>query len=196
MRKTIALISLTLLLTFSNVVYSQNNDVFGIESLSKNIFELVSEINKTINTFFEKEKSSYLKRNLDYFQNDLRRYLKVRKKISDNLENNNYHQDNALLYRDANKLEKIISKLSSRLDGISSNVSSELSMEAESISENIQRALNSQQGVYIAGLYEISQGEEIDTKELIEKGKQIFKNLENSIELISKIREEIKKKES
>ena len=56
-------------------------------------------------------------------------------------------------------------------------------------------ALTSQELIYIPGLYAYSRGELIDKKKLIKEGKRIYKDLEASIELISKIRDKIKEKQ-
>ncbi|WP_046755810.1 hypothetical protein [Kordia jejudonensis] len=186
-------ISLFLLLFYSSIISAQDVEINEFKSLSSEIFSFINNLNDNIVSFFDKEKAKNVERNLRYFQNDLREYLKTRKKLMDYISQNNYVIDNVKTKPLVAKLKKKLEKLSTRLAKVTPYINAEMSSHAEYIIDKIHQTKKAQQELFLSELDKLINGQSIDKEKLIEDGLRIYNELSKSIDLISVVRENLKK---
>lgn len=186
------IISLIFIMSLTTTVSAQESETYEIENLGSEIFSFLNSLNDNINSFFEEEDRKRVYRQLGYLQSDLRRYLIERKKLMNYLEENNYQVDDREARKMVDNLKSKLDKLSERLWKVSVYVDSNLSYEAEDIVNRIHQPQQQQSAIYLTQLDKFLDGQPIDTENLTKEGQRIYTNLENSVELISQIRERIK----
>ena len=170
----------------------QKSDVYEIEGISSEILSLISSLNDNIDNYFLSEKRKKLRRYLGYFQNDLRKYLTIRKKLMDNLTSNNYDVMNNNTKKIVSDLKSRLDKLSMRLLDISLLLHEELSDGAQDIVSRIHQAQQAQQALYLTELDKLIHGEYVDKEKLAKNGETIYAELSRSVKLISTIRDKLK----
>lgn len=157
------------------------------------LFEFFTKLDNSISSLVDKQKAKRLYRHLDYFKNDMNRYLIIRKEITSYLETKNYSSFDTLRVQEAVlNLEIRIIKIGKRLETIKIYVNETLSDEIDNVFDEIDTGTQQQQEQYINKLQALSNGQKIDKKQLRKDGATIYKNLENSIRLINKVKNNLK----
>lgn len=187
------IISLWICMLLSATSFAQqSSNVYEIESLSREIFSFVTSLNENIDNYFQSEKKKKLRRLLGYFQNDLRKYLVIRKKLMDDLASNNYSTTNDDTKKMVSKLKFRLNKLSTRLLNISYLLHEELSFDAEDIVNRIYQAQQSQRAIYLTDLEKLLNGQYVDKEKLTESGEKIYAELNEAVGLITTIKKKLK----
>jgi hypothetical protein len=191
MRKSKILILLCIVLSVSSKSIGQDQEVKSVSSL----FEVFSKMSDNIDKLIDKQEAKMLYRHLDYFRNDMNRYLSVRREITNYLEVRNYSSFDTLRVLEAALNLKIqIVKLGMRLETIETYANETLLDGADDILSDIDNGMQVQRTQYINKLEELAKGNKVDKVQLKKDGTVIFKELQNSITLINKIKAKLKTK--
>ncbi len=78
MRKSKILVLICIILSFSNKLIGQDQEVKSVSSL----VEVFSKMGDNIDRLIDKQEAKRLYRHLDYLRNDMNRYLTVRREIT------------------------------------------------------------------------------------------------------------------
>lgn len=185
------IISLAFILTFTVASYSQSkNKPKEITLVSEEVFSFVSKLRNQINVFFESEKKDRLKRNLKYFRNDLREYLRLREELLSFITNEEHKKDSEKVKEKSRQVKSALEDLTEMLIDLANMVSGELSINSENILNNISLPLRSNARTW-SDVDLLLDGYNIDTGELTQRGNEIRVELENALKLIFEIRNEL-----
>jgi len=192
MIQKIVIISSIFFILFNASVKAQQNEIYEIENLGTEIFSFLNSLNDNINTFFKTEDKGRVRRHLGYLQTDLRKYLKERRELMDYLDQNNYKVDNDKTKKMVKNLKTKLDKLSDRLFRISIYIDSNFADDVQGIFSRIHQSQEEQSELYLTKLDWYLDGKTIDIKVLSKEGTRMYNNLQQSIELISTIKQRIK----
>lgn len=165
--------------------------VSEVKSVSSDILEFVSDLNNKIDSLFIHIKAARLNRNLGYFKNDLRRYLNIRKGLMEHLEQNNYDVRSAHIQTDIVDLKKRLYVLLYRLDELAAYVNTDFSNIAGKIIEDVTSFGQRQEIEFITPLEDLIRGGKPNKRLLRANARDIFKQLKQSMILVTSIQEKI-----
>lgn len=193
MKRKKIIISLIFIVLTSTVGFAQrDSDIHEFQLISSEIFSLIKSLNENIDSYFHNEKKEKLRRYLGYFQNDLQKYLEIRKKLMDDLTSNNFNTLNDDTKKIISDLKTRLGELSERLSQISVMLNDEQSSHAKYIVQSIHESQASQRELFLTELEKLINGQNVDKTNLTMNGKRIYYELSESVELISEIRDKLK----
>ncbi|AZJ32740.1 hypothetical protein SAMN05444344_1524 [Tenacibaculum mesophilum] len=184
-------INLLLIFVFSITSYSQVKDKpKEITLVSEEVFGFVTKLRDQINIFFESEKKDRLKRNLKYFRNDLKEYLRLRGELLSFITEEKFNKDSKEIKEKSKKVKSALDDLTEMLVDLTNMVSDELSVNSEVVLNNISLPLRSNARTW-KDVDLLLDGYDIDTGELTQRGDKIRIELEKTLKLILEIRNEL-----
>jgi hypothetical protein len=191
MKKSKFLLALCMMVLCAAKTQAQDEEVVQTNRL----FELFSKLSDNIDKFVDKQEAKRLYRHLDYFKNDMNRYLVVRKEITGYLEARNYSSFDTLKVEEAVfNLEIQILKLGKRLEVIKAYADKAFSDDIDEIVDDIGVGVQEQRVKYINKLKGLSEGEKVNKAQIKKDGIVIYKKLQSSISMINKIKSKLKAK--
>ena len=178
---------------FNNCI-AQTNDTGNITSFSTSLLKWVEEFNARIDSFFVKEKAQRLDRKLNYFKNDIKDYLKIRKILMDKLTANNYNISEPATKQTVQKLRAKLDKLEKQLTDIENYANSALPDSSNKMITKVQYH-QQQQEVYIGVLENLIEnlveGKKVNKAKLASDGREIYEKLLGSVGIISVIQSQL-----
>lgn len=173
-----------------NLFGMKDEEILEIENLGSRITNFIKTLDENIETVFLGEKRKAAKRNLGYFQNDLKKYLKIRKQLMDRLDKNNYEL-NQKAKNTVHKLKIRLKKLIRRLDKISYYVNSKMSSYAQSLVSDVTQSQKEQRKMYLSMLDKLILGQDVDIQQLKKNSSKLYKELQEAYKLITKVRNKL-----
>jgi len=164
---------------------------------SLQIFEFVTELNQSINGFFNQEKTDRLYRELGYFSIDLSNYLSTRERLVNYIEKKQDKLDGKIAKALVNDLKVKLAALNFRFDHLKSQVLDGFKDGAD-IVQRSQRPLVANDSEVLTPLQDflngekITEGKQVFLRNLLVESKQIRHQLDITLTTITSLRDQIK----